>query len=103
MEMLEQAADPALYQSAGGLDDMKEALKYAYSWQEALVTCDAQLIWERIYGLLEKTGGDEMMRAMRTQELFLQILNEGRIHRYIKEELTDPEIEEDLISQLAIS
>ena len=100
--MLEQAVDPTLYQSAGGLDDMNEALRYAYSWQEVLVTCDAQLIWERIYGLVEKIDDDAMTRAMRTQELFLQLLNEGGIDRYIEEELTDPEIEEDLISQLAI-
>ena len=100
--MLEQAAGTTLGQSAGSLDAMSEAMRYTRSWQEVLVEQDAQLIWERLCGLIAKVVSDEMTRLVKTQELFLQLLAEGRIDRYIEEELTDREIEEDLISQLAI-
>lgn len=100
--MLEQAAVPALGQSAGSLNAMSKAMTYTESWQTVFIEQDAQLIWERLYGLIEKVVSDEMTRMMKTQELFLHLLTQGRSDRYIEEELTDREIEEDLISQLAV-
>lgn len=100
--MLEQATIPALSQSAGSLNAMSKAMSYTESWQTVLIEQDAQLTWERLYLLTEKVVSDEMTRMAKTQELFLHLLIEGRIDRYIEEELTDREIEEDLISQLTI-
>ncbi len=98
--MFEQAVSPTLGQSAGSLNAMSKAMRYTESWQTVLIEQDAQLIWERLYGLMEKIVSDEMTRLMRTQELFLQLLAQG-IDRYIEEEMTDRDIEEDLISRLA--
>ncbi|MEW6211924.1 MAG: hypothetical protein AB1631_26450 [Acidobacteriota bacterium] len=98
--MLEQATGPTLLQNAESVNAMSEALKYRPGWQEVLINQDAQLIWQRLYQLIETQVSDETTRVMKTQELFLQLLAERRIDRYIEEELSDREIEDDLISQL---
>jgi hypothetical protein len=101
--MLEQATGPTLLHDAGSVNAMSEALRYARSWQEVLIKQDARTIWQRLYHLIETHVSDEMTRAMKTQELFLQLLAEGLIDLYVEEELNDREIEEDLISHLAVS
>jgi len=92
---LERASGLALYESAGGLGDLCEVLGHAGTWQEVFIADEAESIWNRLHDFVEKMISDETNCSVKTQEMFLQLLAERRINRYIGENWSDAGIEDE--------
>jgi hypothetical protein len=67
-------------------------------WQEVFNSEDPGVIWELLYDLVASTRPQEPIE--RTQELFLLLLTRDELAREFKHELSDEEMERELISRL---
>lgn len=74
---------------------MREVSGRAGIWQEVFIDDDAESIWNRLYDLIEKMISDETNCSVKTQEMFLRLLAEGRINQYIEENWSDTGIEDE--------
>jgi hypothetical protein len=68
-------------------------------WREVIKSEDPGVIWELLYDLVASTRPQESA-IERTQELFLLLLTRDELAREFKHELSDEEMERELISQL---
>jgi hypothetical protein len=71
-------------------------------WRQVLLSHDAEAIWQELSILVKSTEVDPSTGYEHvTQELFLRLLTTDRFSFYLKQDYSDSEIREDLISILS--
>ncbi len=79
----------------------KQAPGHARGWRELLIAEDAEALWQRLFTFIRSATPDlQVDFDQLTQEVFISLLAAGRFNLYIEQELTDQQIESDLLSLL---
>jgi uncharacterized membrane protein len=74
----------------------------ARDWRQVLLSQDAQAIWKELYVLVQSAASDRSAgNEQVTQELFLHLLATDRFNFYLRQDYSDSDIREDLISTLS--